>query len=580
MVRVVESWIYEKDPTLFLKMGTYLTTIRQQWEQNPRIFNELIRERLLNNTHRLTTILSPDSEMQSRLDANLDERLKSIRAQLTDQQMKQIDADANELERLSGQPNSPEDLAKLPQLHVSDLPEEPLHIPTTVETVNRRLLLRNDVFSNGVNYLALNFDLRGLPQDLWQYLPRYTDAISKLGAGDMGYEQIAKRVAASTGGLECVPTFGTRALAPDQPSWNMKFQLKALDGKMEEALDVLHDLIFAVNPRDTERLHDVLNQAVSEYRTDMVNSSNYRYGSTVAFHRATRGFSPQAYLSEIVFGLPQLRTSEMLLKGFDESNEQLGGYIEQIRDFLLVKGRVTASFTGSDAAYETLHGKLSEWIGNMRDESITPESTGFKPFDAYPRDGLAGPLQVAFCTHVIPAPHYSHQDSCLLTIGAYILDNEYTHPEIRLKGNAYNGGFIYEPFDACIYQTSFADPHIARTLNIFEKTVDYVQQVEWTQTDIDRAIIGSAAAYQKTLSPSQATTDALTNHLTGQTPEIFEERYEELRRATPEAVKRAMLQVLEENRGKVSICVTASREKLEAENKKMSRPLQIINILD
>ena len=49
MKRVVNTWIYEKEPTLFLKMGTYLSAVRQRWEQNPRIFNELIRERLLDN---------------------------------------------------------------------------------------------------------------------------------------------------------------------------------------------------------------------------------------------------------------------------------------------------------------------------------------------------------------------------------------------------------------------------------------------------------------------------------------------------------------------------------------------------
>ena len=580
MVRVIQSWIYEKDPTLFLKMGTYLSAIRQQWEQNPHIFNELIRERLLNNPHRLTTVLSPDPEMQSRLDANLDERLKTIRSQLTDQQMRQIAADAAELERLSGEPNSPEDLAKLPQLHVSDLPEEPLHIPTTVERVSGRSLLRNDIFSNGVNYLVLNFDLQGLPQHLWQYLPRYTDAISKLGAGNMNYEQVAERAASVTGGLECSPNFSGHALDPEQPLWNMQFRLKALDGKIEDALAVLQELIFAVNPRDTERLRDVLNQAVAEYRTAMVNRRNFNYGSTTAFHRATRGLSPQAHLSEIVFGLPQLPASEMLLNRFDESHERLSGYIEQIRDFLLVKGRVTASFTGSDASFEVLHGKLAEWIGNMRDELITALPTGFEPFDIYPRDGLAAPMQVAYCTQVMPAPHYSHPDSVLLSIGAYIVNNDYLYPEIRLKGNAYGYAFIYDPIDAYICQSSFADPHVARTLNVFERSVDYIQRVEWTQTDIDRAIIGAAADYQKTVSPSQTTTDALTNHLTGQTPEMLEERYAQLRGATPEEVKRALLQVLEENRDKASICVTSSREKLEAENQKMAQPLQVENILE
>ncbi|MXY29329.1 hypothetical protein F4Y59_14360, partial [Candidatus Poribacteria bacterium] len=574
MERVVNTWIYEKEPTLFLKMRAVLSTVRQRWEQNPRLFNELIRQKFLDNPHRLAVVYAPDPEMQARLDAKGETRLKAIRAQLTDEQMRQIAADAAELERLSGEPNAPEDLAKLPQLHVSDLPEKSLHIPTAVETVSGRPLLRNDVFSNGVNYLTLSFDLQGLPQHLWQYLPRYTDTITKLGAGKMDYEQMARRTAAATGGLDCSPNFGTHTLNPNQPVRNMQFRLKVLDDKIDDALDVLHDLIFTVNPRDTERLRDVLNQSVAEYRTYV---HGYQ-GLYIANHRAVRGLSPHGYLSEIVYGSTQFRTSEMLRKSFDESHAELSDSIEQIRDFLLVRDRVSASFTGSDAAFETCHGKFDGWIDSMLDEPINPEPIGFKPFDVYPREGLAAPIQIANCAHIIPAPHYSHPDSALLTVGARILATDYITTEIRLKGNAYMGVFEYNPFDAVIYQGSHFDPHVARTLNVFDQTVDCVKQVEWTQRDVDRAIIGAASDYQKAIRPSQAATDALTRYLTGQTREMFEERYDQLRRATPESVKRALLQVLEENRDKASICVVASREKLEAENQKMAQPLHIEDI--
>ena len=574
MKRVVNTWIYEKEPTLFLKMGTHLSAIRQRWEQNPYIFNELIRERLLDNPHRLTTILTPDRDMQARFDANENGRLNAIRAKLTDEQMKQITADAAELERLSGQPNSPEDLAKLPQLCVSDLPEKPLYIPTTVETVAGCPLLRNDIFSNGVNYLVLNFDLQGLPKHLWQHLPRYTDAISKLGAGNINYEQMAQRAAAATGGLECSPKLSTHALNPNHPVWHMQFRLKALDSKIEDALGVLQDLIFAVNPRDKERLYDVLSQTVVKYQNQIHGYS----GPSIANHHAARGLSPQAYLSETVFGVPQFRTSEMLVNRFDDSYEELSSSIEQIRDFLLVQGRVTASFTGSDAAFEVLQGQFTEWIGNMRDESINPGPTGFRPFDTYPREGLAAPIQIAHCTQAMPAPHYSHPDSILLTIGSHILMFDYMLPEIRLKGNAYIGAFTYNPFESLIYQDSQFDPHVARTLNVFAHTIDYVKQIEWTQSDIDKAIIATASDYQKTVRPGQASTDALTHYLTGQTREIIEERYAQLRRATPKAVKRALLETLEGNRDKASICVIASREKLETENQKMARPLHIENV--
>ena len=570
MIRVVNTWIYEKEPTLFLKMGTHLSAVRQRWEQNPRIFNELIRERLLDNPHRLATILSPDPDMQARLDATENKRLKAIRAQLTDEQMRQIVADAAELERMSGQPNSPEDLAKLPQLHVSDLPKKPLHIPTTIETVSERPLLRNDIFSNGVNYLALNFDLQGLPQHLWQYLPKYTDAIGKLGAGKMNYEQIAQHRAAATGGIGCSPNFTTHALDPNHPVWDMQFRLKALDGKIEDALRVLHDLIFAVNPRDKDRLYDVLNQTVA--------SKHDYYDVSVANRRAARGLSQRGFLTDIVYGLPRFRTSEMLLNRFDESYEELTGYIEQIREFLLVQSRVTASFTGSDTAFELFRGQFSEWIDDMRDEPIIPAPIGFKSFDTPPREGLAAPIQVAHCTQMMPAPHYTHPDSELLTIGSHILENDYMLPEIRLKGNAYGFCFSYNPFEPMLYQGSQFDPNVARTLNVFVRTIDYVKQTEWTQTDIDRAIIAKSSDYLKTIRPSQASTDAIWHYVKGQTCEVVEEKYAQLRRATPKEVKRALLETLEENSDKASICVIASREKLEAENQKMDHPLSIEDI--
>ncbi len=574
LYRVIEGWIYEKDSDTFLKMGQTLNAVRQQWQENPSIFNELIREKLIENPHRLTSVLSPDRDMQGKVDAALAERMKGIRAELTDEQVEQIAADAAELERLNGVPNSPEALAGLPQLQVSDLPKKPRHIPTTVEQVGGQALLRNDVFANGINYLILNFDLQGLPQELWTYLPRYADAIGKLGAADMNYEAMAQRTSAVTGGIGCSSWFSTHAREADRALQGLSFHLKALDGKIDAALDVLHDLLFAVNPRDTERLRDVLLQAVAEYRTEMIHD-----GSSTAIHHASRGLSSNAHLAELIYGLPQLRNSETFLNGFDELNTDLIGHIEGIRDFLLTRGRVTASFTGSDTAFETTQTKLGAWLDAMRDEPVTSGTIAFQQFETPPREGLAGPIQIAHCAHVMPAPHYSHPDSTLLTIGAHLIRLDYILSEIRFKGNAYGARFTYSPYDAVLCQSSFRDPHVARTINVFEQTVDYVKQVEWTQTDIDRAIIATAKDGEKPIRPSQAASSALSQHLVGQTREMREARYAQLRRATPTEVKRALLQLLEGNCDKAAVCAVSSREKLEAANAELAQPLVIEDIL-
>ena len=154
--RVISTWIYDTDPLTFLPMAEHLSTCKRKYEAEPSLFNRLIRERLLENPHRLIAIVKPDREMQGRIDSEFAERMAKLRSQFTDAEMAQIAVDAEELDRLNSEPNAPEALAKLPQLNVTDLPSRLTHIPTTIEKVRGVELLHNDVFANGINYLILN----------------------------------------------------------------------------------------------------------------------------------------------------------------------------------------------------------------------------------------------------------------------------------------------------------------------------------------------------------------------------------------------------------------------------------------
>jgi Zn-dependent M16 (insulinase) family peptidase len=565
MDRVMDAWIYGADPLTFVRMNEHLETCRNHYEADAKLFNKLIRERLLENNHRLTFVLKPDKQWQARNDAVFASRIKKLRDQLTDEQLKKIAPEAAELEQISGTPNSPQALATLPQLQVKELPRKPKHIPTTIEKLNGGVnLLRNDVFSNGVNYLYLDFNLKGLPNELWQFLPRYADAIQKLGAAGMNYEQIASRVSAYTGGIGCYPYFTTHAIEPERSVWGVRFSLKTLDEQIEPALSLLHDLIFGVDPRDSDRLKDVLIQANARYRTELVHD-----GSVTASRHASRGFTPEGYLYETVNGLPQLSLTEKLNSSFDELNIDLMNKIDAIRDFILVPARLTVSFTGSDKMGEIVYKTLTDWIGQMKDAPIDEAPIDFVPFAKPPREGLAGPMQVAFCSQVIPAPHTSHADSMLLKLGARIISLDYLLNEIRFKGNAYGAWCNYSGLDREVEFGSYRDPHVARTLDVFAGVLDYVRKADWTQTDVDRAIIGTAKNYEKPIRPMDATKNALHRHLTGQTPENREQRFEQILSATVKEVKRATLELLDIYFEKSAVCVVSSQAKLEEANRLM-----------
>ena len=574
LFRVVGSWIYGADPLTFLRLGTHLQTCRARWEQEPDLFARLLRERLLRNPHRLNVVMRPDRTMQERLDQRLAARVQRTEAAMTEEQIAETAANAAELEQLNSTPNTPEQLASLPQLRVDDLPAALQHVPTEQSEVAGITLLRNDVFSNGVNYLVLDFDLTGLPAELWPFLPRYLGATAKLGVAGAGYEEVARRKAAATGGIGAAVSLGAHSVAPGRVLRGVRFSLKALDDQMEEALAILDRVVFAVDPRDRARLQEVLLQARMRYRTGLV-----RNGAATAGLHAGRGLDLHGHLAEIVNGLPQLALCERLAGSFEQEYAPLTERIEQIRDFLLARGRLTVSHTGTERGARCIDAALADWGGRLRDEPISDGDgdggLGFTPYATPPREGLAAQMHVAYCAQAMPAPHFSQPEAVPLEVAAHVVNLDWILPEIRFKGNAYGAWFRYDSLNGTLGLGSYRDPHVTHTLDVFARTRDYVAGAAWSETDVGRAVIAVAKRGFTPLRPRPATGLALQRHLAGITPEMREARHERLKATTAAEVKRAVELALEAGLPRSAVCVVSSREKLEQANQELGAAGQL-----
>ena len=564
LFRVVGSWLYGEDPLSFLRLGTHLETCRARWAQEPDLFGRLLRERLLDNPHRLNMVLRPDRAMQERFDQRLAARVQSLEGEMSEAQIAQAAADAAELEQLNSTPNTPAQLASLPQLRVDDLPAALQHVPTAVSEVAGITLLRNDVFSNGVNYLALDFDLTGLPAELWPFLPRYLEAAAKLGVAGAGYEEVARRKAAATGGISASVSLSAHSAAAGRILRGVRFSLKALDDQMEDALAILDRVVFSVDPRDRARLQEVLVQARMRYRTGLV-----RGGARTASLHAGRGLDLEGHLAEIVNGLPQLALCERLTGAFDQEYAALTERIEQIRDFLLVRGRLTVSHTGTERGAGRVGAALASWGERLRAEPISDVDLGFTPYAAPPREGLAAQMDVAYCAQVMPAPHFSQPGAVPLEVGAHIVNLDWILPEIRFKGNAYGAWLRYDALGGSLALGSYRDPHVTRTLDVFRRTPDYVAAANWNESDVGRAVIAVAKRGFTPLRPRPATGLALQRHLAGITPELREARHERLKATTAAEVRQALQQALAAGFPRSAVCVVSSRDKLEQANREL-----------
>lgn len=70
-------------------------------------------------------------------------------------------------------PDSPEALACVPTLLISDIPKEASSIPTALEESQGVTLLNHDLFTNDILYMEVALDMRPLPAHLLPLMPLF-----------------------------------------------------------------------------------------------------------------------------------------------------------------------------------------------------------------------------------------------------------------------------------------------------------------------------------------------------------------------------------------------------------------------
>ncbi len=627
MNRVYDAWIYDQDPLTYLRLGEILGELRRRYAADPGLFARLVRTQLLENPHRLTCTFRPDAGLQARRDAEFAEAMARAKAELPAADLESLAAEAKALARRQGEPNAPADLAKLPALRLSDLPEKPLSVPAEVVDCGGVPFVRTGVFANGINYFVLAFDLSGLPDELWDYLPVFTDFWARLGAAGSGYAETGERIAACTGGLSSDLFATVDARDPDRVLPFLSVTFKSLDARHGDALAVVRDLLLAPDLADSARLRDLAFQLKAQRQSGIIDS-----GHRFAAQHALRGLSALGALNHRLGGIPQVRLAGELARTVERDAAPLREKLESISRFLLDRNRLRAAFTGSSEPETLTRQWLAEFAAacnapppapspapspaivssvlpsSIPTSSVPPSSiptssvlpspvpasgstssvppssiptSSVLPFSVLPSsaaEGLAIASEVAFCAAVLPAPPQTSPDAPALAVFSQILSLDYLWQEIRVKGGAYGGFCVYDPGMRAFELMSYRDPGIVRTLELFAGIRQALRTMPLEPADIERAIISCAKGEERPVRPGAATAMALWRYLTRADAPLRLERYQALLRVTAADVRRTASALFADPA--MQLCVLGGRPLLEAAAAKLKTPLAIENILE
>jgi hypothetical protein len=439
------------------------------------------------------------------------------------------------------------------------VPVEPTRLPVGTAAIAGRPLLRAETLTNGVSYLQLAVDLRGLDADLWDLLPLFASALTKTGAAGDDYATAAHREAAACAGIGASVTTGGRADDPHRVQPFLHIATHGLDDRIDRMLEILRDRILSADFNDVARLQTLLVQHQAALRDAVVPS-----GNAFAAGRAQRGLSDNAALAERFGGVTQVRLARRMA---DRVPCDLAGFahgLQRIREVLLARGRFTASFVGSDAA----HARVGAWYGDLlaalpdRPVADATPSAAVHPGDP---EGVAVPSEVAFVAQAFRAVAADHPLAPALLVLATRLTLDFLWTEIRVKSGAYGCRASFAQSVGLFSLSSYRDPRIRETLDVFARIPDYIaREMDFSTDAIEQSVIGAMKALDRPIRPEGAVSTALDRHLAG-IDEAFRRRFRgRLLAVTASDLRRAADEIIRPGLAAAPVCVVAGREKLAA----------------
>jgi len=537
MTRVFHTWMYGGDPLYSLNFPALIAMIRRRWQEDPELFAALIREWLLENPHRLLSVMEPDPNCLEKEDEARKSTLGARAAALTEADQTRIETELAALKNFQTEPDTPEAVATLPRLKTGDIDRKVETIPTEYAALGGTAVLRHEIFTNGIAYLDLAFDVAAVPEAQQPCLPLLGKIVTQMGAAGRDYEEMAKLIALNTGGIRSsastgfVMDLGGGTLPEGRGVWQrLIFRLKALHRHLPAAMDILADLLSAGDLSDHRRLRDLILERKNRFQASIIPS-----GHLFARRLAGAALSLPAWRDEQWHGKSQF---DFLREASSEHNrEDFAVELHELKKRTFTKAGLMVNMTADAEGLRIMSDHLPALLDRLAGE--TP-GAATAPSPREPRDrGVVIPAQVSYVARALPAPPHGHGDTAALMVASRFLSNGYLYKQIRIQGGAYGGMSSYDPQTGVFALMSYRDPHIIRTLKVYDEIAAALAPEHVAPEELDKAIIGAIGAIDRPMDPSGKGLAALVRHLSSLTDAYRQSLREEILGLTGEGFRAA-----------------------------------------
>ncbi len=526
MLKSLNTWNYDADPLGLIAFEAPLQAVKKRAGETG-FFEKIIREQFLENTHHSTVVLVPDAEQAARTEAGEKARLATARAGMDEIELEQRVANTAHLLEMQATPDPAEAIATIPLLHRDDLDQKIRIVERGEAKLHGATVLTHDLFTNGILYLDIGFDLHGLEQGDIPYAALLGSALLEMGTQNEDYVSLSQRIAKKTGGIHGAPCLSALE-GSDTGLTRFFLRGKCMVGQTGELLDILHDVLLQPNFDNQERFKQIVLEHKSEMETALVP-----HGHSAVMTRLKAHYNEAHWASEQMGGVEGLffirKLADEIEKDWPAIAQRMGKILKTLLDREHLVLNVTVDKTALPGIVESVAGFIEKLpvTGNFSSKDWNPT--------ALPKsEALTAPSQVNYvgCSANLFGAGYKMHGSALV-ITRY-LQTAWLWEKIRVQGGAYGGMCAFDHRSGAFTFASYRDPNLAASLDVYKATGGFLKNLTLCEDELTRALIGTIGQLDAYQLPDAKGYSSCMRHLLGYTDEERQQLRDEVLATTPE----------------------------------------------
>ena len=557
-LQALDSWLYdEKDPFMHIVANDTYAFLKSKVDTD--YYESLIEKYLLNNAHSSIVVLEPERGLNTKKDKELADKLSKMKAAMSDSDIVKLVEDTKALKAYQEEPSSQEDLEKIPLLKISDIKREAKKYQYEECKAGNNTLVTHDIFTNGIGYISMYFDLKDIPVPYLPYVGLMCNLLGFMNTTNYSYTELTNKINISTGGISTTATTLTDFAEPSKYSTLAKVRVKALYENLPVAFDLMRELIVNTDYSDDARLLELLNMIKTRMQPSIMSA-----GHSTAFKRAMSYISEADACKEKLGGLDFYRLISQIIDDYDNEKDELKDILAKVAKIAFRKENVIIDYIGEERTHAQLVPMVEQFCNKLITEEVSLPDEGFKLEKL--NEGLKTSGQVQYVAKVGNFRDGGLEPTGALAVLKVIMGYDYLWNNVRVKGGAYGcmSGFAHSGIG---YFVSYRDPKLKETLDIFDGAADYIEKFECSDRDMTKFIIGTIADVDSPLTPYDEGMESFGAYFTHKSNADKQKSRDEILTCDVNAVRKLSAHIREIMKAD-AICVVGAEDKIE-ENKEL-----------